>query len=329
MAKKENEKSSYHPHDLVYFKTEEDNESKAIKSYSFEKIDQEDKIKLVNNFQPFGSHFQFSILLDNQSFAPITDLKIKINIPNFLTLSRVYPPTIALPRLISNKDSNHLTLEFDELNEKSNKQIHLHFNPNALDRKGEIRTIVSYVNNKDTIRVLDSRPAEITVDNISIEPKVVPSSFIRDFSQTPGIKKAIKSMGIAIDHEIDPDIHFDILEKIFLFNNFQLVTKDIEKKILWYFGTESLLKEDILAIGQIVSNKVEIIATSLNHYLLVSFLTLISNDFKEGLLLNGIIKSKEQIFDLECKFCGATLPYLPNQGISIECKNCNNEQIVW
>ncbi len=329
MAKKENDKSFYEPHDLVYFKTKEDDERKAIDKYSFEKIDQEDKIKLVNNYQPFGSHFQYSILVDNQSLAPITELKIKVNIPSFLTLSRCYPPSVSIPLLNPNKDSNQLTLELDELNEKSNKQIHLHFIPNALDRKGEIRTIVTYVNNKDTIRVLDSRPAEITIDNISIEPKVVPSSFIRDFSQTPGIKKAIKSMGIAINHQIDPGIYFDLLEQIFLLNNFQLVAKDAEKKILWYFGTESIIKEDILAIGQIISNKVEIIASSFNHYLLVSFLTLLSNEFKEAILSKGIIKSKDQIFNLECRYCGAILPFFPNKGNSIGCTKCNNEQIVW
>jgi len=329
MAKKENDKSFYEPHDLVYFKTKEDDERKAIDKYSFEKIDQEDKIKLVNNYQPFGSHFQYSILVENQSLAPITELKIKVKIPYFLTLSRCYPPSVSIPPLNPNKDSNQITLELDELNEKSNKQIHLHFMPNALDRKGEIRTIVTYVNNKDTIRVLDSRPAEITIDNISIEPKVVPSSFIRDFSQTPGIKKAIKSFGVAIDHQIDSEIFFNLLEQIFLLNNFQLVAKDVEKKILWYFGTESIIKEDILAIGQIISNKVEIIASSFNHYLLVSFLTLLSNEFKEAILSKGIIKSKDQIFDLECKYCGAILPYFPNQGNSIECSKCNTEQIVW
>ncbi len=329
MAKKENTKSPYEPHDLVYFKTKTDDIRKAIHSYSFEKIDQEDKIKLANNFQPFGSHFQYSILVDNQSLAPITELKIKVKIPHFLTLSRCYPPMISLPSLIPDKDSNQLTLELDELNEKSNKQVHLHFIPNALDRKGEIRTIITYVNNKDTIRVLDSRPTEITIDNISIEPKLVPSSFIRDFSQTPGIKKAIKSLGVAIDHKIDSEIYFNLLEQIFLLNNFQLVAKDVEKKILWYFGTESIIKEDILAIGQITSNKVEIIASSFNHYFLVSFLTLLSNEFKEAILSKGIIKSKDQIFDLECRYCGAILPYFPNQGNSIVCSKCNNEQIVW
>ncbi|MFX1568382.1 MAG: hypothetical protein ACFFCV_08435 [Promethearchaeota archaeon] len=329
MAKKENGKSSYQPHDLVYFKAEEETESKAIENYTFEKIDQEDKIKLANDFKPFGGHFQYSILVDNQSLAPITELKIKVKIPQFLALSRCYPPTINVSNIITNENSNQITLEFDELNEKSNKQIHLHFIPNTLDRRGEIRTIVTYVNNKDTVRVLDSRPAEIVVDNISIEPKVVPSSYIRDFSQRAGIKKAIKSMGIAFAQQLDFEVFFDLLEQIFVFNNFQMVAKDPEKKIMWFFGTELLTKDDILAVGQVVSNKIEIIASSLNHYLLVSFLTLFSNDFKEAVLLNGIVQSKDQVYDLNCKYCGAILPYFPYQGDSIECTICKKGQIVW
>ena len=54
-----------------------------------------------------------------------------------------------------------------------------------------------------------------------------------------------------------------------------------------------------------------------------------SNDFKEAILLNGIVQSKEQVHNLECKYCGAILPYFPNQGDSIGCSKCNNEQIVW
>ena len=329
MAKKENNKGSYQPHDLVYFKNEEDTKTKAIENYTFEKIDQEDKIKLVNDFKPFGGHFQYSILIDNQSLAPITELKIKVKIPQFLALARCYPPTINISSFTTNENSNQFTLEFDELNEKTNKQIHLHFIPNTLDNRGEIRTIVTYVNNKDTVRVLDSRPAEIVVDNISIEPKVVPSSYIREFSQMAGIKKAIKSMGIAFAQQLDFEVFFDLLEQIFVFNNFQMVAKDPEKKIIWFFGTEVLTKDDILAVGQVVSNKIEIIASSLNHYLLVSFLTLFSNDFKEAVLLNGIIQSKDQVYDLNCKYCGAILQYFPYQGDSIECNNCNKGQIVW
>ena len=111
--------------------------------------------------------------------------------------------------------------------------------------------------------------------------------------------------------------------------NFQLVAKDLNKKILWYYGTESLIKEDILVIGQIVANKIEFIASSLNHYLLISLLTQITNDFKDKIMSKGIVKSYENIYDLECKNCGAIFPYFPQKKELVACKNCNHEQIIW
>jgi len=329
MAKKENDNKPLQAHDLVFFKVKEDIQTKELDKYTFEKVDQEDKIKLATDYRPFASHFQYSILIDNQSLAPITELKIKIKFPVFFTLVRCYPPTISIPHLKSENNIVHINLEFGELNEKSKKQIHLHFTPNSLDITGEIRTIVTYVNNKDTVRVLDSRPSEIHINKINIEPKVVPSSFIREFAQKPGIKKVIRSMGVGIKHIVDPEIYFEILEQLFFKQNFQLVAKDVNKRILWYFGTESNTMEDILAIGQILSNKIEIIASALNHSLLVSFLSQISNVFNDYLISNGILKSKDDVYELECKNCGAIFPYFPQKSESIECKNCNFSQIVW
>lgn len=329
MPKKKKEVDSIQTQDLVIFKEKEESQSKTVDKYTFEKVDQEYKIRCKCNFSPFGSHFRYSILIENQSLAPITEMKIKIKFPEFLTLTRAFPPTISIPQMTTDDQTNQINFEFDELNEKSNKQIHLHFSPNSLDKTGDIRTIVTYVNNKDTVRVLDSRPANITVDKIALEPKVVPSNFIREFSRQPGIKKVIKSMGIGIEHQVNSEIIFDILEQLFSIYQFQLVAKDIEKRILWYFGTESVIKDDILAIGQIVSNKIEIIASSLNHYLLISFLTQFSNDFKQFLILNGIVNSKDKVHDLECKNCGAILSYFPQKSQSIECQNCNYEQTIW
>lgn len=329
MPKKEKEADQYKPQNLIIFKEKEEPQKKTVDKYTFEKVDQEYKIKTKCTFSPFGSHFRYSILIDNQSLAPITEMKIKIRFPEFFTLMRAFPPIISIPQMTSGEESNQINFEFDELNEKSNKQIHLHFSPNSLDKTGDIRTIVTYVNNKDTVRVLDSRPVNITVDKITLEPKVVPSSFIREFSVQPGIKKAIKSMGIGIEHQVNSEIIFDILEQLFSIHHFQLVSKDAEKRILWYFGTESVIKEDILAIGQMVSNKIEIIASSLNHYLLISFLTQVSNDFKQFLILNGIVNSKDKVHDLECKNCGAILAYFPKKSETIECQNCNYEQTIW
>jgi hypothetical protein len=325
MAKKEN----FHPHNIVFFKVKDDIRKKEFDKYSFEKIDQEDKIKLTTDFRPFSGNFQYSILITNQSLALITEIKIKIKFPEFLNVSRYFPPSISVPRIITESGVNQINLEFDELNEKSNKQIHLHFTPNSFGNIGEIRTIVTYLNNKDIIRVLDSRPTEITIDKVVIEPIVVPSSFIREFAQHPEVKKAIKSMGVERLRPADSETIFEILELLFSNYNFQLVSKDVTKKILWYYGTESNVKQDILVIGQIVLNKIEIIASSPNHYMLVSFLAQVSNEFKDYLLVNKIIDSKDQVHDLDCKNCGAVLSFFPKKNKSITCINCNYEQIIW
>ncbi|MFX0003271.1 MAG: hypothetical protein ACFE9C_12670 [Candidatus Hodarchaeota archaeon] len=329
MAKKKINESSLKPHDIVFFKIKEDEQAKKIEIFSFEKVDQEDKIKLATDYRPFGNHFQYTIFIDNQSLAPITEVKIKIKFPEFFVFSRFYPPTINIHTIKTQQNISQINVELNELNEKSNKQIHFHFTPDSLDKTGELRTIVTYVNNKDTVRVLDSRPTEITLDNIIIEPKVVPSSYLRQFSEIPEIKKVKKSMGIGFKYKKDPEILFEILELIFFTRNFQMVSKDLDKKILWYFGTEAIIKEDVLVIGQILSNKIEIIAISPNHYLLISLLTLINNDLKKQLVSKGIIDTKDEIYNLECKNCGAILPYFPQKREPVQCKNCNYEQIIW
>jgi len=327
--KRQIDKSSPRVHDLVLFKTKNDTHVKEIDRYSFERIDQENKIKLVTDYRPFGSHFQYSIFIDNQSLALITEIKIKIKFPFFFILSRYFPPTTKIPNLKTEKNVKQINFEFDKLNEENNEEIHLHFTPESLENIGEIRTIVTYVNNKNTIRVLDSGSTKVTVDKINIEPKVVPSSYVREFSQTPGIKKAIKSMGVGINYQIESEIYFEILEKILYDRFFQLVTKDLNKKILWYFGTESIVKKDVLVIGQIISNKIELIALSQNQYLLISVLTQISNDFKNHLISNRFVDSKFDFYDLECKNCGAILPYFPQKMQKIACINCNFQQVIW
>ncbi|MFX1501888.1 MAG: hypothetical protein ACFFDH_13070 [Promethearchaeota archaeon] len=329
MAKKEIEKGTLKVRDIVFFKSKDDTRAKEIDTYSFEKVDQEDKIKLATDYRPFGNHFQYTIYIENQSEAPITEMKIKMKFPNFLTFSRCFPTTINIPDIKLEENVNQINIEFDVLNEKSNKQMNLHFVPNSVDNMGEIRTIVTYVNNKDTVRVLDSRPTHISVDKITIEPKVVLSSYIREFSRISGIKNAIKSMGVGVEPLVHPNIFFEILEEVFLNQNFQMVTKDLNNKILWYFGIESLIKQEVLAIGQVISNKIEIIASSSNQYLLISLLTQISNEFKDHLISKRIIKSKDDVFNLECTNCGAILPYFPQKEEPIECKNCKYEQVIW
>ena len=316
-------------HDLVIFKSKEAAKIKKTDKFTFETIDQEDKIKFLNNFNPYGGHYVLSIQLINESLAPISEVKVKISFPLFFTITRSYPPTIYIPGSFEEEGLSKVNIEFDELNERSSKQINLHFTPLSLGNEGEIRTIVSYVNNKDYVRVLDSDPVSINLDKITINPKIIPSSYIREFSQIPGMKRAIKSLGVGTLGKSDLDLYFNILEQVFLRNNLQLLAKDTDKRILWFFGADLESRDDVLVVGQIVSDKVEIIATSKNHHILISFLTLFSNEFKEQILVRELVPSPNQIYDLECKYCGAVLPFFPKKGEEVACSKCNYEQILW
>ncbi|MFX1345208.1 MAG: hypothetical protein ACFFAI_08860 [Promethearchaeota archaeon] len=329
MTGKKEKLASDSTQNLVIFKNEDVTKIKKSDKFTFESIDQEDKIKLLSDFKAYGGHYVLSIQLLNDSFAPINEVRIKIGFPLFFKLIRSYPSTIYIPESVEEMGMLKLNIEFDELNERSSKQINLHFTPLSLGNQGEIRTIVTYVNNKDFVRVIDSDPIVIMLDNITINPKIIPSSYIKEFTQIPGMKRVIKSLGVGILGKGDPDLYFNILEQIFIRNNLQLIAKDPVKKIIWYFGTDLESRDDVLVIGQIVSNKVEIITTSKNHHILILFLTLFSNEFKEQILLREFISSKEQIYDLECKYCGAILPLFPKRGEEIVCKKCNYQQIVW
>ena len=324
------EKTSQDPtQNLVIFKSKEAAKIKKSDKFTFETIDQEDKVKLLCEFKPYGGHYVLSIQLLNESLAPISEVKIKIRFPTFFTLTRSYPPTIYIPESFEEGGLSKINIEFDELNERSSKQINLHFTPLSLGNEGEIRTIVTYVNNKDFVRVIDSDPVVIMLDKITINPKIIPSSYIREFSQIPGMKRAIKSLGVGILGKGEPDLYYNILEQIFLRNSLQLIAKDPDKRIIWYFGADLESRDDVLVIGQIVSDKVEIIAISKNHHILILFLTSFSNKFKEHILLREFVSSQDQIYDLECKYCGAILPFFPKKGEEIVCKKCNYEQMVW
>lgn len=317
------------PQDLVIFKSKDAAKIKKPDKFTFETIDQEDKIKLLNDFRPYGGHYVLSIQLINESLAPISEVKVKISFPLFFTITRSYPPTIYIPECFEEEGCSKVNIEFDELNERSSKQINLHFTPVSLGNEGEIRTIVTYVNNKDYVRVIDSNPVSIILDKITINPKIIPSSYIREFSQIPGMKRAIKSLGVGIIGKGEPELYFNILEQVFLRNNLQLLAKDTDKRIIWFFGADLESRDDVLVVGQIVSDKVEIIATSKNHHILISFLTLFSNEFKELILRRKLVASLDKIFDLECKSCGAILPFFPKKGKEIVCSKCDYEQLVW
>ena len=210
MSKKEIDKKSSSVHGLVIFKAKKVNQSTTVKKLSVEKVDQEDKIIIFINMKPFSGNYIYSIQLDNQSLAPISDLKIEVTFPDFLILTRSFPPTISTTDSISKEDLKQISINFDKLDEKSKKQIELHFTPISLDNSGEIQTIFTFINAKDLVKTLNSDSVKIIIDKIKIEPKIIPSSFIREFSQMPEIKKAIKSLGIGVKKKINTDMFFDL-----------------------------------------------------------------------------------------------------------------------
>jgi hypothetical protein len=328
MAKKDVIKESK-IHGLVILKGAPAKEKSDESTYAFESVDQENKIKLTHELVPFGASYRYSILLVNESLAPITEIKIRIRFPEFLTLTRISPTTISINHQPEESGAKQLNLEIDELSETSKNQTNLYFKPILLNKQGELRTNITYVNNKDFIRVLDSDPADINIVEPEIEGKIIPSSNIAGFLKTNGIKKAIKSLGIATKENQNVDIYFGQIEQLLNLHKFQLITKDENKKIAWFFGMDLNTKEDILVIGQIVANKIEFLAASQHHPVLISLLAILSNEFKKRILSIGKIESMDSIYELECKFCGGVFDRFPSKGEAIECKNCNRAQIIW
>lgn len=315
---------------LVVFR--EDNIQKSElqqKTEPLEYIDQEDKIKLVYDFKPFGANYLFSLVIANQSLAPITETKIRVRYPDFLSLSRSDPPTVSIDSLDIEEGEFQTRIEFEKINKQSEKQINLFFTPTRLEEEGTIRAYITFVNNADFVRALDSDPITIRFDPITIERKILPTSEVSKFLNQKGIKKAIKSVGIAINEPFDDEYYFTLIQQTIQEFNLQLITEQKEKKIAWYFGTDLVSGEDVLIIGQVVANKLEWLCASQESSTLISLLVNIHNEFINRLVINNVISTVNQVVNLECKYCGAILPRFPKKGVLIECPKCKYEQIVW
>jgi len=303
---------------LVLFKEPTTQEIKKFESVSLEYIDQEDKINLVCKSEPFGGNYLYSLVISNKSVDPITEIKIRVRFPRFLKLCRSTPPTITIE-----------TINFEVLKGKAQKQINLYFCPLSLEEKGEIRSSVTFLNNVDFVRAIDTDAIIIQFDPFSVERKILPSVEVKKFLQKPEIKKAIKSIGIGLEKSFDENYYFNQMTKIIQDQNFQLIIKDNDNRIVWFFGTELVSGNDVLVIGQIVSGKIEWLAASQNHSLLISILTKFVNKFKEEMIILKQINSEDQLYHLECKYCGNILSSFPGKGKSIECNKCNYEQVIW
>lgn len=330
MTQKQKNKSQIHG--LVVFKGRlaQGKQEQIEIAPPIEDIDQENKIKLSCEFRPSGASYRCSILLENESMAPITEIKARIKYPNLLVLTRHYPPAIKRSEPKIESGMKQINFEVEKLNENSVQQISFYFIPLIINVKGDILASTSYINNKGFIRALNLEPIEIKIDPISIQPKIIPSSQIGVFLKIEGLEKAIKShgIGIGLKKKANLDLYFSHAEKLLKMHNFQLITKDNEQKIIWFFGNEFESQEDILVIVQLVYSKIEFLAASKNASILVSLLTKLSNDFKGSIASTGLV-SIDQIYNLECKNCGNILNSFPEKGMEIECQNCNTKQVVW
>ncbi|MFW9772269.1 MAG: hypothetical protein ACFFBY_12360 [Promethearchaeota archaeon] len=314
---------------LVVFKKLKSQSAQLQKFETSEYEDQENKIKLTHKLEPFGANFLYSLLISNQSLAPITEVKIRIRFPDFLTLCRSNPPKIIIDSDLLEENEKQLRIEFETISAISQKQINSFFTPLSLEEKGEIRSYVTFVNNADFVRALDSDPVDIKFDPISFEPKILPSYEVKNFLQVADIKRGMKSIGIGREQHIDVDYLFYQVEHTILDQNFQLIAKDENNKIAWYFATELVSGNDVLVIGQISSNKIEWLAASKNPNILITVLTNCINQFSNQLIIDHVIDTLDKIFSLECEYCGNVLSYFPKKGESIECTICKYEKIIW
>ncbi|TFG20692.1 MAG: hypothetical protein EU533_05950 [Promethearchaeota archaeon] len=315
--------------DLVVFKEEDSPKIITQKLIVSEEIDQDEKIKLIHELRPFGATYKYTVLVANQSQAPISEAKIKIRFPKFMDLNRYNPHDCSLELVEIEEGEKQINIQTYKVEAKSQKQYSFFLTPLNLESEGEFRSFLTFVNNQDFLRALDSKPLLIRFNPITIERKILPTSQIKSFSESPQIKRGIRSIGIALNNEWNPNTYFNLVKKAMEDQNYQLITNVERNKIAWYFGTDLVSGNDVLVVIQIVKNKIEWIAVSNNQNLNISVLSKLVNEFVVLLIFRQLIETPHQVYNLECKKCGAVLPYFPEKGEQIKCKNCKVPQIVW
>ena len=110
---------------LVVFKEEENSKTITLKPIVSEEIDQDDKIKLIHEFKPFGAAYKYTVLVANQSQAPISEAKIKIRYPKFMELQRYFPPECN-PELVEiEHGEKQINIQINKVDANSQKQYSL------------------------------------------------------------------------------------------------------------------------------------------------------------------------------------------------------------
>jgi hypothetical protein len=316
---------------LVIFRDNEGPKKKITDNFFAEKTNKEDNIKIINNITTQGIYYRYAIILNNENSKPISDINIIVFYPEFLEFSGFYPSTLNMSSSIEDDQAkkNTLNLNLKGLKGESSVKIFLHFTPSTQLAIGEFKTSLKYTNNKGKEREINSHSIKIQIDDIIITPKIISHSQIREFSQIPDMKRTLVSLGIGTAKKLNLKKLFDVFENLVLSYNFQFITKDREKGIIWFFGSESKSSNDILALSKIGTYIIEIIAYSKNPIILGLFLSSFIKNLKEQLSVNKIIKSNMKIIELECANCGENLPYFPKKGEFITCIKCSYKQIVW
>lgn len=314
---------------LVVFKEEISPRIVDKEVISSEDIDQEDKIKLIHELKPFGANYRYTLLVVNQSQASISEVKIKVRFPKFVDLTRYSPLDCNVELLELEGGDKQVKVQAQKFEANSQHQFSFFLVPLSLESEGEVRSYLTFINNQDYVRALDSKPILIMFTPVTIERKILPTSQIKSFSEFPENKRAMRSIGIGVDNEFDPDTYFQLIKQVLEDQNYQLISNPEKNRIAWYFGTDLVSGKDILVVVQIVKNKVEWITVSNNPHIIVSVLTKLVNDFIVRLIFRQLIESPSQIYNLECKNCGAILSYFPSRGEIIKCDKCKTQQIVW
>jgi hypothetical protein len=316
---------------LVVFEPKVVSKKKMVDKYAVEKHNKEENISIINKLTPQGVHYNYSIVINNQSPILILSLRIRVLYSKFLKYSKCFPPTIRVfsPIEHEEEDVKRIDLEFDILKQNALNKIQLLFTSSTIEGKGEIKILIAYQKGNGEIRVIKSDPIEIQIEKPDITPKIIPSSNIRNFSQQRDVKRNIVSLGFGTYKKGTFDKYFDLLEQLFLSYNFQLIVKEKARGTLWFFGTENQSGYDILILGKVTPNSMEFMAFSENPITLVSVLSFITKNLKQELIARKLVKSEKLIFDLNCINCGTFLPFFPKKGETIECEKCNCKQIVW
>ena len=323
-------------HQLVLFKDKEHylEKEKKDKDYEFETDEQEDKIQIKYELRSIGRYYRYSLMVINSSKTPINEVKIKIMLPIFIEVFRFSPPTVDTE--IIEKEEIEVKVKFDQVESESNKQINLYLIPLIVDKLGEIRSILTFINNKDLVRVINSDPIKIYIPDLVIENLIIPSAKIPEIYQDKRFKKAIISMGVPTKSARELDNYLSRMEQKLKQLKFQFITRDDKNNVIWYFGRcwnkakiETTAQHEVLLIGQIISGKIEFLILCENPDYLVSLSTLIFREFSFIIMRDNPPASQKLIYNLECKSCGVVLPYFPKKGKKISCNKCQYEQLVW